>query len=384
MEGLFTDIMVILSLTVPAVLVARRLGLPEILGYLTAGLLLGPKFTGAMGKLDALHFMAELGVILLMFSVGLEFSPRVLWALRRHVFVTGGCEVLLVGGCAGAAALVLGLAPTAAVLVGAAVAMSSTAITLKQLRELDSLHAQPGRLAVGVLLFQDLATLPFLILAKAGTGADEAVVAWQALLKVGIAAAFAGTLLLLRPALRRGLAWVEMHATGEPFLLTALLCVLGTSFAAQMLGLSAAVGAFFAGMAISQSDVRHRFEEDIRPFRDVFLGIFFVTVGLQLDLGALLMAPRWVALWLVMLLPVKGLIILVISRLMREPMRVGLPASIMLAHGGEFGLLLLTVGISSGSLDPRAAQPLLAAVGLSMALAPFLIRISGSRRSGLR
>lgn len=377
MESLLGDTVVLLFLSAAAVLLARQLGLPEVLGYLAAGLLLGPEVTGLLGDIEAFRFLAELGVILLMFTVGMEFSPARLWAARRHVFVAGGCEMLLVGGCAAAVGLMLGMSPLPALLVGGAVAMSSTAITLKQLRDLDRLHTQAARVAVGVLLFQDLATLPFLILAKSGPGLGQATLVWEVALKIATAVGLAALLIFLRPVLRRLLAWVGTYGAGEPFLLTALLSVLGTAFLAQIMGLSAPIGAFLAGMVIAESDFRHRFENDIGPFRDLFLGVFFVTVGLQLDLSAMLVAPGAVAIWLVVILPFKALIIMGLGRLLGEPPEVAGPAGAMLGHGGEFALLLLTVGMADGLLQPATAHPVLAAAGLSMAVAPLLIRWSG-------
>ncbi len=375
----FTISFLLLLTAVLAVGLMRRIGAPPLLGYLAAGLVLGPGGIGLVREGAGMNFLAELGVILLMFMAGLEFSlPRML-AARTAVFGGGGLQVGLTTLLVAATLHLLAAAPLVpAVLIGGAVAMSSTALSLKQLAEVGELDAQHGRLAVGVLLFQDLATLPFLVLVAAGPGTDDAVGGGHLLRQMGIAG---GALLvlgiLLRPLLRRFLLWVARARSNELFLLAAFLLALGTAYAAHLVGLSPALGAFFGGMVVGESDFRHEVEDDLRPFRDLLLGIFFISIGMMVEPVVLRDAPLAVLAWLSVLTIGKAVVVMAAGRLVRLPADIVRRLGLVLAHGGEFGLLILTQGSDVGLIDDGWARPLLAALVLSMAVAPFLIRLNG-------
>jgi CPA2 family monovalent cation:H+ antiporter-2 len=311
-------------------------------------------------------------VIFLMFTVGLEFSLPTMFAARTDVFGAGALQVALTAlGGAGLAA-VLGAAPVTAFLIGGAVAMSSTAIVLKQLSEQGDLRTRAGRLTMGLLLFQDLATLPFLVVigAYAG-GGDLQPVALAGEVAVG-GLTLAAAAVIGRPLFRSALAWVAGSQSAELFLLAVLLLALGAAWIAGLAGLAAPLGAFMAGVIVGESDFRHHVEDDVRPFRDVLLGLFFVTVGMGLDLRAAGEAPLAVAGWLSVFLVFKPAVVLLIGHLRRWSRDDSVRTALSMANGGEFGLLLVTQGLAVRLLPPVLAGPLLIALVVSMGLAPIL------------
>ncbi|MDB5424673.1 MAG: glutathione-regulated potassium-efflux system protein, partial [Phenylobacterium sp.] len=345
---------------------------PPILGYLAAGFALGPHALGLEGVTDQTRFLAELGVIFLMFTVGLEFSLPTMFAARSDVFGAGALQVALTAlGAAGVAAM-LGAAPVTAFLIGGAVAMSSTAVVLKQLAEQGDLGTRAGRLTVGLLLFQDLATLPFLVVigAYAGDG-DLQPMALAGQVAVG-GLTLAAAAVIGRPLFRGALAWVAGSQSAELFLLAVLLLALGAAWIAGLAGLAAPLGAFMAGVIVGESDFRHHVEDDVRPFRDVLLGLFFVTVGMGLDLRAASEAPLAVAGWLLVFLTFKPAVVLLIGRLRRWSRDDSVRTALAMANGGEFGLLLVTQGLAVRLLPTQLASPLLIALVVSMGLAPIL------------
>jgi CPA2 family monovalent cation:H+ antiporter-2 len=376
-QPLLIQSLVIIAASVVAIAGLRRAGLPPILGYLAAGFALGPHALNLAGVTDQTRFLAELGVIFLMFTVGLEFSLPVMFAARADVFGAGALQVTLTAlGAAGLAAL-LGAAPVAAFLIGGAVAMSSTAIVLKQLAEQGDLGTPSGRITVGLLLFQDLATLPFLVVIGAYAGGGDlqpmAIARQVALGGLTLAAAA----VIGRPLFRGALAWVAGSQSPELFLLAVLLLALGAAWVAGLAGLAAPLGAFMAGVIVGESDFRHHIEDDVRPFRDVLLGLFFVTVGMGMDLRAAGEAPLAVAGWLLVFLLFKPAVVLLVGGLRRWSRADRLRTALSIANGGEFGLLLITQGLAVRLLPAPIAGPLLIALVVSMALAPILTAKAG-------
>jgi monovalent cation:H+ antiporter-2, CPA2 family len=372
-EPLLIQSLIIIAACVIAGGVFQRVGLPPILGYLAAGFALGPHALGLVAVDDQTHFLAELGIIFLMFTVGLEFSLPAMFAARADVFGAGALQVALTTLVAAGLAALLGAGPVASVLIGGAVAMSSTAVVLKQLAEQGALATASGRLTVGLLLFQDLATLPFLILigAHAGGEAVEPLTLARNVALGGLTLAAAA--LIGRPVMRGAPAWVARSQSAELFLLVVLLLALGTAGLAGLAGLAAPLGAFMAGVIIGESDFRHHIEDEVRPFRDVLLGLFFVTVGMGLDLSAAIAAPLAVAGWLMIFLVVKPAIVLLIGRVRSWARPDSLRTALSMANGGEFGLLLITQGLAASLLPAALAGPLLVALVISMGLAPILI-----------
>ncbi len=371
----FTSLLILLATAVVVVWAFRRLRLPPILGYLVVGALVGPHGFGWLPDNEQTRFLAELGVVFLMFTVGLEFTLPELLANRRLVLGLGGSEVLLGTLLAATLAWWLGVPPQGAVLVGGAFAMSSTAIVVRQLAEQMELSTRHGRAAVAVLLLQDLATLPFLILLGS---APEAGAGWLALAAPFVKglAVFALLFLAGRWLARPLLHWVASVHSNELFMLFALLIVMASATLVHLAGLSAPLGAFLAGMVLGETEFRHQIEADVRPFQEVLLGLFFATVGMLLDPLQMLSNGPWVVLVTLAFVVGKGLLVALLARIFGERPAVGLRTAACLAQGGEFGLLLVAGGLQAGLIPQPHGQVLLAAIIASMALAPILVRFN--------
>jgi len=373
---LLQSVLILLASGVLAVTLCRSLRLPAMIGYVVVGLTLGPHALGLVSDRHDMRLLAEFGVVFLMFSIGLEFSLSKLVSMRRVVFGLGLAQVVLTIALAVVAALALGGSWRTGVALGGILAMSSTAIVSRLLAErleLDSVH---GRQVMGVLLFQDLAVVPLLVLLpELGSGAEELGTAIAAALAKAVVALV--VLLLAGPRVMR--AWLGVVArrrSNELFVLNVLLITLLLAFVTSLAGLSLVLGAFLAGMLISETEYRYRVGDDIKPFRDVLLGLFFVSVGMLLDPAQVIAHPWLVLAFLVALLPLKLALVTALSRLARAPAGSALRVGLALAQAGEFGLVLLAI---AGELIPEALmQPLLAAMVLSMLAAPFLISASDS------
>src|ERR1700704_4695099 len=372
-DVLLIKTLVVILASVSSISLVVRAGFPAAGGYLLAGLVIGPHGLHLIATSDETRFLAELGIIFLMFMVGLEFSFSAMIAARRDVFVAGSLQVGLTALIVAGIAMLWGVGLPTAMLLGGAVAMSSTAITLKQLVDQADVSSQQGRLVLGILLFQDLAALPFLVVLGGWqqSGGPEPV---ETLRQLGIAAGALGiAAFVCKPVFRTWLTWVARTNSADLFLLTVLLLALGTAFAGRLAGLSAPIGAFLAGMVVGESDFRHQVEDDIRPFRDILLGMFFVTVGMGVDPSVVTKAPTAVLAWMIACLPGKALVVILVGAIMRWPPPVGARAALILAHGGEDGLLLLTLAMKVGAIGPNVGQPALLALAATMALGPILI-----------
>jgi CPA2 family monovalent cation:H+ antiporter-2 len=369
-------VLVLLAGSVFAVVVCRSLRLPPIVGYLATGLVLGPHALALVADTAETRHLAEFGVVFLMFSIGLEFSLARLRVMRRQVFGLGLAQVAASVALCVAASIAAGGGWQAGVALGGAAAMSSTAIVSKLLAERLELDTAHGREIVGVLLFQDLAVVPLLILVPAlGRPAEEIGVAVA--FALGKAALALAVLLLVGPKLMR--AWfgvVARRRSTELFVLNVLLITLGLAFVTGLAGLSLALGAFLAGMLISETEYRYQVEEDIKPFRDVLLGLFFVTVGMMLDLRLVLGAFWLVLLLVVALMGGKFALIALLSRAFGAQPGTALRSALALAQGGEFGFVLLAQAGGIGLVPDAVLQSLIAAMILSMFATPFLVAAS--------
>lgn len=370
-EHLAVETLVLVAASAVGVWACARFRLPVVLGYLLAGLTVGPHGAHLVGDTAGVRFLAELGVVFLMFSIGLDFSLSTLWGARRAVFGAGALQVGLTTAAVTVVGVIAGLELAPALVVGGAVSMSSTALALKQLGDQGELFTHYGRWVVGILLFQDLATLPFLVLAGAAatpvTG-RETMSAFALVALVILLIALFG-----RAVLHRLLGNVARTRSNELMLLTALLLALGTGFAARALGFSAPIGAFLVGMVLGETDFRHQIEDDVRPFRELLLGLFFVTVGMTVDLASFLTAWTQVLGCAILFTLGKALLVGAVGLLMRWPRSVTVRSAVILAHGGEFGLLLLSQSLQGGLLPGEVVQPLLGGLLVSMATAPLLI-----------
>jgi CPA2 family monovalent cation:H+ antiporter-2 len=370
------SVLVLLASSVAAVALCRSLRLPPIVGYLATGLALGPHAAGLVSDRQETRHLAEFGVVFLMFSIGLEFSLPKLIAMRRVVFGLGMLQVAATLAAAVGACIALGGAWQTGIALGGVIAMSSTAIVSKLLAERGELDSAHGREVIGVLLFQDLAVVPLLVLIPAlGQPADAIGIAVAiALAKAALALA---VVIVGGPKLMR--AWlgaVARRRSNELFVLNVLLITLLLAFLTGLAGLSLVLGAFLAGMLIAETEYRFQVEEDIKPFRDVLLGLFFITVGMMLDLRLILGEFQRVLVFFVLLVGLKFALIAALSRAFRSPPGTALRVALALAQGGEFGFVLLPLAGAAGVVSDEILQALLAAMIVSMLATPFVIGAS--------
>jgi len=369
-------VLVLLASGVVAVALCRNFGLPPLIGYLVIGLAMGPYALGAIPESEQTRHLAEFGVVFLMFSIGLEFSLSKLRVMRRAVFGLGLAQVALTIAVVASAVLVLDGGWQAGLALGGVVAMSSTAVVIKLMAERLELETPHGRDVVGVLLFQDLAVVPLLILIPAlGQPADE--IGREIALALGKAALVFAVLVLAGPRLMR--AWfgvVARRRSTELFVLNVLFITLGLAFVTGVAGLSMALGAFLAGMLISETEYRYQVEQEIKPFRDVLLGLFFITVGMMLDLRLVAAMPGMVLAMVVALIGGKLALISLLARAFGAAPGTALRTGLALAQGGEFGFVLLAQLSAQQLASAEIAQALLAAMILSMLATPFMIAAS--------
>ncbi|WP_413791140.1 MULTISPECIES: monovalent cation:proton antiporter-2 (CPA2) family protein [unclassified Pseudomonas] len=354
---------------------AQRLRLGAVPGYLLAGVLIGPSVLGLVSNAENVSRLSEIGVVMLLFIIGLELSPRRLWMMRRALFGVGLLQVLLSGVAIGGVALLLGQERQVSVVIGFGLALSSTAFGLQMLAERKELGRPHGRLAVAILLFQDIAAIPLIALVPLLGAADSGAPAETGLKPVlaviaGIAVIIVGGRVLLRPAF----TWAVGSGLREVSTATALLLVLGTAWIMEHVGVSMALGAFLAGMLMAESEYRHEMEAQIEPFKGLLLGLFFVGVGMSMDLR-LLMAEPWVVLGLTLLLVGLKLPILVgLGRWTGGLDRAGaICLGVVLASGGEFAFVVFKLALEQRLIDQRLHDLLVLAIALSMALVPLLM-----------
>jgi len=369
----------VLSMLVIAIIsiaLLRRAGLPAILAYLLAGVISGPSGFNWFSQ-QQMHSVAELGVVLLMFSLGLEFSLPRLWAMRRTVFGLGSAQVVVTSLLASCIAYFSSLTLVESVVVGSAIALSSTAIVLKLLNEQGWLRRRHGELSVSVLLFQDLAVVPLLILLPLlDTDNDDISVSsiGYAMIEGGLT--FVALMAFGKWGLPRLFDEVARSRSNELFMLSTLVVALLTGAITQWLGLSMALGAFMAGMLLGESQYKRQLEADIRPFRDLLMGLFFISIGMLLDFS--LVTQNW---WQILLLVVavivgKSLVVFVLLRLVRESFRTSVTVALCLAQVGEFSFVVLALAVNYELIDIVLSTKLVMVAVLSMAFTPWLIRHS--------
>jgi monovalent cation:H+ antiporter-2, CPA2 family len=369
-----TQVLALLLASVLVVTMARRVGLPPILGYLAVGLLVGPHALAWVPDSPQTHRLAEIGVVFLLFTLGLEFSwPRMV-AMRREVFGLGLLQVSLTTVVFVLLGRWLGWSWPTALVVGGALSMSSTAIVMRQLTEQAEVNRTHGRLALAILLFQDLAFVPLLALATAVTAATGfSLTGIAKTLTLGIAALMA-VLLAGRWMLRPLFVEIARSRLKELFTLTVLLVVLSCAWVTQWAGMSLALGGFLAGLMLAETEYRHQVEAVIRPFRELLLGLFFISVGMLLDLRLLLAQFPLIAAMVAILICAKVLVGAVAIRGFVDTNFKALRTSMVLGGGGEFGIALLTILLQAGGPRQAALQPLLLALVVTMVIAPLGIR----------
>ena len=369
-----SQVLILLAAAVLLVTIARRLGLPTTIPYLLVGLALGPHALAVVDSTATTDLLAELGVVFLLFALGLEFAlPRMI-AMRREVFGLGAAQVAATAAVFAGLARFGGIPWPAAIVVGGALAMSSTAILLHQLTERAELNRTHGRLAFSMLLFQDLAFVPFLALASAlvaGPGHldERAVLEAVAGGVLAIGAVLAAGHWLLRPLFRE----MAHSRLRELFTLAVLLVVLAAAWVSSLARLSPGLGAFLAGMMLAETEYRHQIESVIRPFRDILLGLFFVSVGMLLDVHLLAGEVATVVAWLAAIVVLKTTVAALVARPFTGSRFKALRTGIVISIGGEFGVALATIALATGLIPTEFGQPLLVAIVLSMILSPLLI-----------
>lgn len=350
--------------------IARRLGLGAVLGYLAAGVLIGPWGLRLIDDVEAILHFSEFGVVLFLFIIGLELQPSRLWVLRRSVFGLGSAQVLVSALALACLAVAFGMGWRAAAVVGVALAMSSTALVLQSLAEKQQLTARHGRDAFAILLFQDLAVIPVLALLPllAGDGAVNFDV--LALLKAVaiIALVVLGGRTLLRPAFK----WIATLGSRETFTAAALLVVVGTTLLMEFAGLTASLGAFLAGVLLADSEYRHELEADIEPFKGLLLGLFFIAVGMSANLGLLRSEAESILGIVLVLMLLKFVVLYAIGRVTECSNRSSRKLAVALAQGGEFAFVLFQLARQHHLLSADQADLLVVVVTLSMLSAPLL------------
>ncbi len=373
--NLLAQILILLGASVLVVALFRRVNLPPVLGYFVVGFALGPHLLGIVDDSDDTRFLAEFGVVFLLFTLGLQFSLPRLIAMRRQVLGLGGSQVVLTTVLAGGIAIAAGLPADIAVLLGGAAAMSSTAVVIRELAAQGDINQPHGSNAVGVLLFQDLAVVPFLVLIPLMAGSTEILTTGRLLLAVAEGfAAVAVVLLAGRYLLRPLFHEIARGGVGELFTMAALLVALAAAWITHAVGLSYALGGFLAGMLLGETEYRHQVAGDIRPFRDLLLGLFFITVGMLIDPSVLQAQFLVIALLVAGLVIAKAIIVAILARLGGYSPAVAWRSGLALAQGGEFGIALITLGLQRELLPESLSQAVLASLVISMALTPLIIK----------
>jgi glutathione-regulated potassium-efflux system protein KefB len=373
-NGSLGIVLVFLLAAVIAVPLFRKLGLGAVLGYLAAGVALGPQGMRLVDDPTSILGASEFGVVMLLFIIGLELSPARLWVMRKRVFGIGGLQVALTAAALGGLLLAYGLGGKAAVVVGIGLALSSTAVGLQLLAERKDLTTDYGRLAFAILLFQDLIAIPLLVaipLLGETQSVQHAIPLWQAALRA--LGAIAGVVIFGRLLLRQLFRVVARTQMPEVFTASALLVVAGTAWFMQLAGLSMGLGAFIAGVLLADSEFRHELEAQIEPFKGLLLGLFFMAVGMSLDLHLVTREPMSIAAGVGILLAAKGVLLYALGRVGKLRNRGALMLGAALALGGEFAFVVFGEALKAGLIDVALRDRLVVIVGLSMAATPLLV-----------
>jgi len=357
-----------------AVMAAHRLRLGSVAGYLIAGIAIGPWGLRLVREPEAIRAFAELGVVLLLFVIGLDLEPRRLWSMRSRLLGLGASQVAGSIAALGLAAFALGTDLRVALVAGMALSLSSTALALQPLGERGALGTKGGQAAFAILLFQDVAVIPMLaVLPLLGTQGGWSGFSWQGI--AFAAAAVVGTLVLGHFFARPVFRYIARTRLREVFTAFALLLVLGIAVIFETAGLSMALGAFLAGVLLADSEYRHEIEAAIEPFKGLLLGLFFISVGMNVDFSVLLARPWFVAAFIVGFVLLKAAVLWGIARTVRLPRSESPLFILLLAQGGEFAFVIFGLAAANGAVPPQTAQALMLAVALSMIATPFLLLV---------
>ncbi|MHC8313556.1 cation:proton antiporter [Pseudomonas sp. GT1P32] len=372
---MFANLLIILASSLVVIALFQRLRLPPVLGYLCVGLMIGPTAFNWVNESEELPDLAELGVVFLLFSLGLEFSLSKMLALRHVVFRLGGLQVLVTAILLGGVLMLLGMSITPALLLGAGLSLSSTAIVSKELGSLGEIFSSHGQNAIAVLLFQDVVAVLLLTLVPVFAGNSDQAWYWALPVTLGkTVVLFVGLLMASRWLLPRLFHEVAAARSAELFVLLALVIVLLTAWLTHLLGLSPALGAFLAGMLLGESHYRHQIEADIRPFRDILLGVFFVSIGMLIDLQLFASHSLLILALTLGLLLIKGCVVALLVKWRGSDVETAWRSGLALAQGGEFCFALMALMQQNKMMPADLGGLLLAATFCSMLLTPLLLR----------
>ncbi len=361
--------MVFLTAAVVAVPIAQRLGLGSVIGYLLAGVAIGPWGLGLINDVEAILHFAEFGVVLLLFLIGLELNPKKLWQMRGPILGLGGAQVVVTSAMIASVVNLMGMSWQVSLVIGMGLALSSTAIALRVIEEQGLTRTETGQSGFAVLLFQDIAVIPMLAFMPllAGNAAGN----WLdgVWMLVGVVGLMVGGHFLLRPLFR----YVIASGVRELFTVTALLMVIGIALLMEQLGLSMALGTFLAGVLLAESEYRHELEIAIDPFKGLLLGLFFIAIGMAVNLGLVVREPLLIVLSVLGLVVIKGLVLYVLARVTGTHSKARSRMAAILSQGGEFAFVIFTAASSQGLLDKSQTELLLVVVSLSMVTTPLLL-----------
>lgn len=371
---LLQDLLLLLLASVPITFIFNRLRVPTIVGFMITGVLIGPYGLGLIRDVEAIEVLAELGVVLLLFTIGLEFSLRRMLEMQRLLLVGGGLQVILTTILVTTIAFLVGRPVTQAIFFGFLFSLSSTAIVLKSYIDLAEIDSPHGRVGVGILLFQDLSIVVMMLMIPVLGGRNVGSPSRIVLTLVVAVAAIAAIILMARIVVPYLLYHVVRLRSSETFIISVVVLTLGTSWLTSQFGLSLALGAFIAGIVLSESEYSHQIVADILPFRDVFNSVFFISIGMLLSLSALAAEWSMVLSWVAMLIVGKTLVVVAVVRLLKNSLRVSVMTALGLAQVGEFSFILAKAGAAEGLLSTVDYQRFLGASIISMIAAPFFIK----------
>lgn len=367
------DFLVLIGLSIGIVALCQRIRLPALVGFILTGIVIGPHGLNLISNGTEIEILAEIGIILLLFSLGIEFSLEKLKELRDYVLKAGGLQVLVTFSICALGAYLLGYPPIKSVFIGMVISLSSTAVglkTLQQRREVESTH---GRFTIGVLLWQDVLVPVFVMLVPVLMALDDLQPAQIGLRLVYIVLAMGAVLIVAKVAVPTLLRWIVSAQTSELPILGSLFLVLLMGYLTQQLGLSPALGAFIAGIIISETPYSHQITTNITPFRDSFLSLFFISVGLLINVPYVMAHWGEAVGWTVLIIAVKFVVVLGVARVFRRPLRVGLIGGALLANVGEFSFVLLGLALQKGLIQEPLYQGMLISSAISIMLTPVLV-----------
>lgn len=371
------DLVILMAVSVPVTILFHRIGLPAIIGFLITGIIIGPYGAGFVTKIAAVELLAQIGVVLLLFVVGIEFSMTKMFRLKREGILGGGLQVAMTCIIGFAVAKLFGQPASQSVVIGFIIALSSTAIVLKLLTDKGEIDTPHGNLTIGILLFQDLCVVPLLLITQAIGGNGDASVLSIAKPLASAGAAIAIILTASYFIVPRLLYHVVKLRNREVFILTVLLLCFGTAWLTSYFGLSLALGAFIAGLVISESEYSHQILAEVITFRDTFLSLFFISIGMLMDINYFLKNLSWLTGIAGGIILLKTLLIVAVGQFLKYPLRLSIMVGMALAQVGEFSFVLLKLGVESSLITPDLYQTLLAASIITMAATPFLIGKAG-------